>query len=81
MNRGTKKMNPLLLFARIIGGLMIVIGLCQLVFCNEAVRIIGENGLVIIKTDVMGISTSIVLFKEKITVRLLKNKKNFKILF
>lgn len=50
MDRESKKMNPLLLFAGIIGGLMIFTG--------------GVNFL-----------------KQEITVRLLKNKKNFKILF
>lgn len=75
MNRESKKKNPLLLFARIIGGLMIVTGVCQLVF--ETVRIIRENGLVIIKTDVMGISTSIVLFKEKNNSSIVEKQKAF----
>lgn len=74
MNRELK-MNPLLLFARIIGCLMIVTGGCQLVF--ETVRIIRENGLVIIKTDVMGISTSIVLFKEKKNSSIVEKQKEF----
>lgn len=77
MNRESKKMNPLLLFARIIGVLMIVTGLCQLVFCNESVRVMRENRLIIIKTDVMGISTSIVLFKEKNNSSIVEKQKAF----